>query len=536
MPLALLKDDRNELATHERGAPFVEQVRAVCGVVFGTPALRLVIAGFMLAHLAFVGLAFTQLWLVKERGMDAAGIATRIGALQLLFGLAGSVVGGMLGDRLLRKFAGGHAGFMVLLVAVCTPLMLAYRFAPVGSMLFYVGMCAGFFLPLALYGPANSMILSMTPSHMRSTVSGFTMLVINVVAIAIGNLAVGAIIDALGKANFATPIDGGPGDDRYPHGLFAAVFLASGGHCERRVRGFRPCAIYLEEYLNVALNTGNNAENNVQNLQGRIALVTGAGRGMGGAIAKALAQAGAQVAICDIDVPALEETRAAIEAGGAACLALPCDISSSEAVNRMFEQIVDRFGTLHILVNNAALVPNRPIDTERRNKHYAYITTPMPRQSLAFTSSMSDEEWLRYWNVNVHGLFYCTRAALKLMEPQRDGKIVNIASTAGMSPMSAHSPHYSATKGAVIAFTKSVAAEVAGANIFVNAMAPGGVATPDFDAYLAAVGEEKRNQMWQMVPAGRLGTMEEYASMVVYLSGQHYLVGQVISPNGGVVI
>jgi 3-oxoacyl-[acyl-carrier protein] reductase len=279
-----------------------------------------------------------------------------------------------------------------------------------------------------------------------------------------------------------------------------------------------------------------NTEKSMQALCGRVALVTGAGRGMGGAIAKALAKAGARVAICDIDMPALEDTRAAIEAGGAECLALRCDVSSSAEVNGMFEQIVARFGTLHILVNNAALVPNRAIDTERRNKHYAYITTPVPRQSLEITSGMTDEDWMRYWDVNVHGLFYCTRAALKLMEPQRDGKIVNIASIAGISAMSAHSPNYCATKGAVVAFTKSVAAEVAGSNIYVNAMAPGAVATPEFDAYFAAVGEEKCNQFWQVLPAGRLGAMDEYASMVVYMCGEHYLVGQVISPNGGVVI
>jgi 3-oxoacyl-[acyl-carrier protein] reductase len=273
-----------------------------------------------------------------------------------------------------------------------------------------------------------------------------------------------------------------------------------------------------------------------QHLAGRVALVTGAGRGMGGAIAIDLARAGARVAICDIDMPALEQTRLAVEAAGAQCLALRCDVSSSGEVAQLFSAIVERFGTLHILVNNAALVPGRPVDTERRNKHYAYITTPLPRQSLGFTSAMSDEEWHRYWDVNVHGLFYCTREALKLMEPQRDGRIVNIASIAGISAMSAHSPHYSAAKGAVIAFTKSVAAEVAGANVFVNAMAPGGVATPDFAQYLRTVGEEKSNQFWQVIPAGRLGTMEEYASMVTYLAGEHYLVGQVISPNGGAVI
>lgn len=273
-----------------------------------------------------------------------------------------------------------------------------------------------------------------------------------------------------------------------------------------------------------------------KNLAGRVALVTGAGRGMGGAIAVDLAKTGANVVICDVDMPALEETRQAVEATGAQCLAMRCDISSSTEVAQMFERIVERFGTLHILVNNAALIPGKPKDAERREKHYSYITTPVPRESLGFTSAMTDEDWHHYWNVNVHGVFYCTRAALKLMEPQRDGKIINIASVAGLSAMSAHSPHYSATKGAVIAFTKAVAAEVAGANIFVNAMAPGGVATPVFDAYLASITEEQVNQFWQVIPAGRLGTMEEYASTVTYLAGDHYLVGQIISPNGGAVI
>jgi 3-oxoacyl-[acyl-carrier protein] reductase len=269
---------------------------------------------------------------------------------------------------------------------------------------------------------------------------------------------------------------------------------------------------------------------------GKVALVTGAGRGLGGSIARALAQAGATVAICDIDEAALEETRQAVESLGGRCLALCCDVSSSAEVATMYQRIVDTFGTLQILVNNAAIVPSRPVDTLRRNQHYAYLTTPVQRQSLQITSQISDEEWLRFWNVNVHGVFYCTREALKLMEPQQYGRIINIASVAGMSALSAHSPHYSATKGAVIAFTKAVAAEVAGANIFVNAIAPGGVMTPDFERYLAEIGEEKARQFWQVCPAGRLGTMNEYASLATYLAGEHYLVGQVISPNGGAVI
>jgi 3-oxoacyl-[acyl-carrier protein] reductase len=266
-------------------------------------------------------------------------------------------------------------------------------------------------------------------------------------------------------------------------------------------------------------------------------LVTGAGPGLGGALAIALAAAGARLVICDIDPDRLNGTAEKIRSMGGEVLSLPCDVSDSAAVDAMFTQAAQHFGTVHVLVNNAALVPARPVDQQRRSEHYAYLTTPEPRRSLGFTSAMSDEEWLRFWNVNVHGVFYCTRAALRMMEPQRYGRIVNIASVAGISAMSVHSPHYSATKGAVVAFTKAMAAEVAGANIQVNAIAPGGVFTPDFEAYLQTLDEAGRNRFWQLIPAGRLGTMDEYAATVVHLAcDPHYLVGQIISPNGGCVI
>lgn len=271
-------------------------------------------------------------------------------------------------------------------------------------------------------------------------------------------------------------------------------------------------------------------------LEGRVALVTGAGPGLGRALARSLAEAGANLVVCDINEASLEQARAAIEEAGSECLTVRCDVSDSAAVQKMFAQAAKRFGTVHILVNNAALTPNRQADDARRNRHYTYLTTPVPRQSLEFTSSITDEEWHRWWGVNVHGTFYCTREALKLMEPQKYGRIINVASLSGMSGLSAHSPHYSATKGAVIAFTKAVAAEVAGSNIYVNVMAPGLVHTQEVEAVLQKMGEEGRNRFLQLVPSGRMGTPEEYAATVVHLAGEHYLAGQVISPNGGMLI
>lgn len=272
-------------------------------------------------------------------------------------------------------------------------------------------------------------------------------------------------------------------------------------------------------------------------MKDKVALVTGVGPGLGQAIAVTLAREGAKVVVCDVRDEALAAAQEAVEKVGGSCLAVRCDVSSSDDVRAMFAAAVERFGTVHALVNNAALVPNRPIDTERRNRFYGYMQTPVPRDSLAFTTDITDEEWMRYWGVNVHGVFFCTREALKLMQAQRYGRIVNVASVAGTSAKSAHSPHYSATKGAVIAFSRSVAMEVAGANIFVNVMAPGGVATPDFNAYLEGIGEAGRNRLWQGCPSGRFGTPEEYAATVLHLaSDEHYLVGQVVSPNGGSVI
>lgn len=269
---------------------------------------------------------------------------------------------------------------------------------------------------------------------------------------------------------------------------------------------------------------------------GRVCLVTGAARGLGRAIAGALGAAGGRLALCDLLAAELEQTAAELRATGYEVFAAPCDVSDSAEVDALFAAVEQALGPVEVLVNNAALVPGGPEDEARRGRHYAYLTMPEPRTSLGFTSAMQDAEWLKYWGVNVHGVFFCTRAALRQMEPRRYGRIVNIASIAGISALSAHSPHYSATKGAVIAFTRSVGAEVAGANIYVNAIAPGGVATPIFEDYLARLDSEARGRLFQMIPAGRLGTMDEYAGLVLYLAGEgHYLAGQVISPNGGMI-
>ena len=197
IPLLWLRDRRDREAHGGRGAPFAQQVRNVLAAVRENPAVLQTITGFVLVHMVFAGFSFTQLWLVRERGFDPATVARQIGLLQIAFGVLGAIVGGVLSDKLARRTKGGHAGFAALLIIFCGPWMVAYRLADPGSALFYAGMCAGFFLPLATYGPSMAVIQGLTPPAMRSTVTGFTMLLINIFAIAAGNLAVGSISDRL---------------------------------------------------------------------------------------------------------------------------------------------------------------------------------------------------------------------------------------------------------------------------------------------------------------------------------------------------
>lgn len=199
--LGLLRDERGAAngsgSEPKRGEPFVAQSRAVFATFMKNRALQFTILGFVVAHLIFVGFSFAQLWLVRERGYEAATIARTIGEVQIVFGVLGAALGGVLGDRLSRRFAGGQASFMALLTLVCAPFIIAFRFAPAGSALFYIGMCAGSFLPLALYGPATSLLQGLTPQHMRSTMTALAMTLTNIFAIALGTVAAGAVLDHL---------------------------------------------------------------------------------------------------------------------------------------------------------------------------------------------------------------------------------------------------------------------------------------------------------------------------------------------------
>jgi predicted MFS family arabinose efflux permease len=210
IPLLLLPDRTGD-GGHpgqpgERGAPLLQQLRDLGAVLRATPVLRQVIIGFILMHFVFAALSFLQLWLVQERGFDTTDIARRIGLLQLVFGTLGAVVGGVAGDRLARRFVGGHATVLTLMVLVCAPLMVTALLVPADSSMLFVGLCAGFFLMLACYGPALALMQALSPRSMWATTMGLTMLGINVFAIAVGNLAAGAAVDHLRASGAEAPL------------------------------------------------------------------------------------------------------------------------------------------------------------------------------------------------------------------------------------------------------------------------------------------------------------------------------------------
>ena len=245
-------------------------------------------------------------------------------------------------------------------------------------------------------------------------------------------------------------------------------------------------------------------------LDGKTALVTGASRGIGRAIALCLAAEGARVAINYAgNVRAAEEVKTAIEAAGGTAILCQADIADSSAVEAMVANVVKEFGTIDILVNNAGITRD------------------------ALLMRMKDEDFAKVLNTNLKGVFYCTKAVSKLMMKKRSGRIVNMASVVGLVG-NAGQTNYAAAKAGVIGFSKSAARELASRGITVNVVAPGFIGTD----MTAGLPESVKEKMLTDIPLGRMGEAEDVANAVLFLASEQasYITGQVVNVDGGMVM
>jgi len=244
-------------------------------------------------------------------------------------------------------------------------------------------------------------------------------------------------------------------------------------------------------------------------LEGRVALVTGAGRGIGRAIALKLAGRGADVAVADVLGDEAAAVAAEVTAVGRRAAALVADVSLSEDVTRMVEEAKASLGKVDILVNNAGIA----------------------RDGILLR--MSDEDWDRVIAVDLRSVFLCTRAVLRDMMRQRWGRIINIASVSGLAGNPGQA-NYAAAKAGIVGFTRTIAKEMASRAITVNAIAPGLI-----DTGLAhALSDQQREDFKRGIPMGVMGTPEDVAGAAAYLASEdaRYVTGQVISVDGGMVL
>jgi len=243
-------------------------------------------------------------------------------------------------------------------------------------------------------------------------------------------------------------------------------------------------------------------------LTGKVAIVTGAGRGLGRAMATALAQAGARVTVAARTARELDTFVAEQADAGREALACPTDITDADAVQRMVDSTVDRFGRLDVLVNNSGIV----------------ASTPLLEQE--------PDEWDRVIATNLRGVYLATRAAGRHLVAQKSGKVVNIASNFALQGVANHAA-YSASKAGVIAFTKAMAMEWARHGIQVNAIAPGYFAT-DLNAQMRA-DAAATEKVIRAIPARRMGEAEEITPWLLLLAGDasDFMTGEAIVLDGG---
>jgi 3-oxoacyl-[acyl-carrier protein] reductase len=258
-------------------------------------------------------------------------------------------------------------------------------------------------------------------------------------------------------------------------------------------------------------------------LQDHVALVTGAGSGLGAAIARRLAAEGARVVVNDLRADAAEVVAKEVDGEVAAF-----DVADPQAFDAAVDDVVARTGRLDVLVNNAGIVTDRPEVMERLMAAQLAAMTGEAAEPIRCFSTLTDEQFDRMMRTHVYGTFHGMRAALRHMEPARSGAIVNLCSVYSYGG-SVATPEYAAAKHAIAGLTKSVGAEVAPLGIRVNAVAPGFIDTPLLDPM-----DEVKPFLVGRIPAGRLGRPEEVAELVRYLVCEAtYTFGEILPVSWG---
>lgn len=244
-------------------------------------------------------------------------------------------------------------------------------------------------------------------------------------------------------------------------------------------------------------------------LRDQVAIITGAGGGIGAQIAVTLADAGANVVVNDVVEAAAEQVASQVAEHGVEGMVNTSNITDSAQVQEMVDAVMERFGRIDILVNNAGIT----------------------RDGLLVR--MDEEQWDLVLDVNLKGAFLCTKTVARPMMKGRYGRIINMSSVSGVGG-NAGQANYSASKGGLISLTKTTAQELAGRNITCNALAPGFIET----AMTHELPEEQRNAWLERIPLGRPGTAQDVAEAVLFLAGPgaSYITGQVINIDGGLIM
>jgi 3-oxoacyl-[acyl-carrier protein] reductase len=243
-------------------------------------------------------------------------------------------------------------------------------------------------------------------------------------------------------------------------------------------------------------------------LTGKVALVTGAGRGIGKEIALTLARAGADVAVTDI-ADSVFDVAKEIEALNVKAYAVKCDVSSFEQVENAKNQVLQKLGKIDILINNAGIYPQKPF------------------------LEMTEDDWDKVIHVNLNGVFNCTKTILPGMVERKYGKIVNLSSISGPIVAFPNLVHYSSSKGAISGFTRALALDMAPSGINVNAVAPGPIDVGGVEA-----NPEMFSQIIRAIPLGRIGKPFDIAALVLFLVSDEadFITGQTIVADGGYTV